>query len=69
MHLLITHHKYVDNKVLLKFISDLLYLKGLICFEEYEDIMSMSCCSDCDVVIEKIFKEEYNVYRRGDFNI
>lgn len=55
------------DKILLKFISDVLYLKGVICFDEYEDIMRSSTPHDLDEVIEKIFKEEYNGYLRGEF--
>ena len=54
------------EKVTIKFFADVLYLKGVICFDEYEDIME--CCTpEClDRVIEKMFKDEYNPYLRGE---
>ena len=56
----------IDCKVILKFVSDLLYLKGFICYQEYEEILSSNCCVDLDVIIEKIIKERYNAYVQGE---
>lgn len=55
------------DKILLKFIADVLYLKGVIFYEEYEAIMECSNCNDLDEVFEKMMKEEFNAYRRGSF--
>lgn len=54
------------DKITIKFFADLMYIKGIICFDEYEDIMS--CCTEgcLDKVIEKMLKDEYNPYLRGD---
>ena len=56
------------DKYILKFFTDLLYLKGVICFDEFEDIMDCCSPSDLDKVFEKMMKEEYNQYRRGDLS-
>jgi hypothetical protein len=54
------------DKVVLKFLADLLYIKGIICFEEFEDIMESHTFYDLDTIIEKMIREEYNVYKRGE---
>lgn len=54
------------DKLLVKFLADVLYLKEVICFEEYEGIMDIRNYSDMDKVFEKMMKEEYNAYRRGE---
>lgn len=54
------------DKLLVKFLADVLYLKEVICFEEYEGIMDIRNYSDMDEVFEKMMKEEYNAYRRGE---
>lgn len=54
------------DKLLVKFLADVLYLKEVICFEEYEGIMDIRSYSDMDEVFEKMMKEEYNAYRRGE---
>ena len=54
------------DKLLLKFLADVLYLKEVICFEEYEGIMDVKVYEDLDDVFEKMMKEEYNAYKRGE---
>lgn len=56
---------FVIDKIILKFFTDLLYVKGIICIEEYDDIMSVKTSSDLDVIIEKMLREEYNVFKRA----
>lgn len=55
------------DKVVLKFIADVLYLKGVIFFEELEAIMECRDCNDLDEVFERMMKEDFNAYRRGTF--
>jgi len=56
------------DKILLKFFADVLYLKGIICYEEFEAILD--CCTphDLDVVFERMMKEDFNYYARGENN-
>lgn len=54
------------DKILLKFFSDVLYLKGVICFDELEDIMECCTPNDLDNVFDKMMRGEYNAYRRGN---
>lgn len=52
------------DKILLKFLADVLYLKGVICYDELDDIMDVRIPSDLDNIFEKMIGEEYNAYRR-----
>lgn len=54
------------DKVTLKFLADVLYIKGILCYEEFEDIMDAKTFVDLDKIIEKMLRSEYNVYRRGE---
>lgn len=53
------------DKVVIKFFCDVLYLNGILCFEEYEDIMDCKVPMDLDEVFEKMIREDYNAYKRG----
>lgn len=52
------------DKVILKFLSDVMYLRSVISIREYEAIMDCCTPSDLDNVFEKMMKEEYVVYER-----
>lgn len=54
------------DKVILKFFSDVLYLKGYLCAEELEDIYDAVHPSDLDKIFEKMMSNKYNVYKRGE---
>lgn len=56
----------MDIHVVLKFLADLLYIKRIICYEEYDDILSSACCDDLDFIIEKLMKEGYNTRVTGE---
>lgn len=54
------------DKIVLKFIVDILYLKGILCYEEYSAILDIKEISDMDKHIEKMLKGDFNVYKRGE---
>lgn len=54
------------DKIVLKFLADILYLKGIICFDEYDDILESRDYSDLDKIIDKMIRGNYNVYRKGE---
>lgn len=54
------------DKICLKFLADVLYLKGFICFEEFEDVMDATIPADLDNITDKMIRGEYNVYRQGE---
>lgn len=54
------------DKAILGFFADVLYLKGIICFEEFEAVMEAKDSSDLGVIFEKMIRGEFNVYKRGE---
>lgn len=54
------------DKVVLKFLADVLYIKGFICFEEFDAIMDAKNPSDLDDIVEKMIRGEFNVYKQGE---
>lgn len=54
------------DKIILKFLVDVLYLNNIICYDEYDDIMECKVPSDLDDVFEKMMRGKYNTYRRGE---
>lgn len=54
------------DKVLLKFFTDVLYLKGILHSDELDDIYDAATPSDLDTIFEKMFKGEYNGYKKGE---
>ena len=54
------------DKLVLGFIADILYYKGIICYEEVEAIFDASTPQDLQVIIDKIMNQEYSVYKRGE---
>lgn len=54
------------DKIAIQFFADVLYLKGLLCFEEMEAILDARNAEDLDVIFEKMYKGTFNVYKRGE---
>ena len=44
----------------MKFIADVLYIKGCICFDEFCAIMEATTPVDLEDIIEKMLKEDFN---------
>lgn len=55
-----------ESKLTLGFLADVLYIKGVICFEEFEDIQNAKHPSDLNDIVEKMLRGEYNVHMRGE---
>jgi hypothetical protein len=54
------------DKIILKFIADVLYIRGAICLEEYEAILDAKSHIDLDKIADKMLREEYNQRTRVD---
>lgn len=54
------------DKLTLGFLADVLYIKGIICFEEFEAINDVVEPSDLNIIVEKMLKGEYNAYKKGE---
>jgi hypothetical protein len=56
----------MTGKSVVGFLADVLYLKGFICYDEFEDIMNAHNDVDLGVIVEKMLRSEYNVYKKGE---
>lgn len=54
------------DKCALKFFADVLYIKGVICFEEFDAVMDVVHPSDLDVIVDRMLRSDFNVFRRGE---
>lgn len=50
------------DKIILKFVADVLYVKAIISLEEYEDVMSACKPSCLDKIVERMLRDDYNNY-------
>lgn len=56
----------MPDKLTIGFFADVLYLKGILCFEEFEAIQSAKSAEDLGDIFEKMMRGEFNVYKRGE---
>lgn len=56
----------MDGRVVAELLADILFLKNIICFEEYEAIMEIKNSSDVEAFTDKLIRGEFNVYKRGE---
>ena len=54
------------DKVLLKFIADVLYVKGYIYYSEFEAMMGVRNADDLDRIIEGMLNDEFKGYKKGE---
>lgn len=50
------------DKVTLKFLADVLYVKAIISLEEYEAILDVETMRCLDIIVDKMLREDYNNY-------
>jgi hypothetical protein len=55
-----------EQALVIGWFADVLYLKGVLCFEELEAIQNASTIVDLSNIFEKMIGGEYNVYKRGE---
>ena len=48
----------MDGKLVMGFLADVLYIKGAICFEEFEAIQEARNAEDIAQVVEKMLRSE-----------
>jgi len=48
------------DKIILKFMADVLYIKGVICLREYEAILDARSIEELDVIADLMLKEAFN---------
>lgn len=54
------------DKLAIGFLADILYIKGIICFEEFSDMQDVAQASDLGTIVDKMLKQEYNAHKRGE---
>jgi hypothetical protein len=54
------------DKLVLGFIADVMYLKGIICFDELQAIYDVKDAQDLGDVFERMMAGEFNVYKKGE---
>lgn len=54
------------DKLTLGLLADILYIKGIICYEEFEAINDIKSPTDVNDFVEKMLRGEFNVYRKGE---
>jgi hypothetical protein len=58
------------DKTTLGFLADVLYIKGHICYAEFEDIQAVRNASDLEKIVEKMLMDGkeggYSGYKKGE---
>lgn len=54
------------DKTLVGFLADVLYMKGIVCYDEFEAIMDAKNEQDLGNVVERMLRGEFNVYKKGE---
>lgn len=56
----------MSAKSVLGFIADVLYIKGLICYDEFESIMDAKSDEELGHIVEKLLRGDFNAYKKGE---
>ncbi len=48
------------DKVILKFVADVLYIKECICYDEFHAIMNATNHNDLESIVERMLREDFN---------
>jgi hypothetical protein len=54
------------DKTVLGFLADVLYIKGMLCYDEYETIQDVRDERELGVVVERMLRGEFNGYKKGE---
>lgn len=54
------------DKIVIQLFADILYIKGIICFEEMQEMLEMRTPSDVEKFTDKLIRGDFNAYRRGE---
>lgn len=56
----------MDGKLAIGLFADILYIKGILCYEELEAIQDIKNAEDVGAFIERLLRGDFNVYKRGE---
>lgn len=54
------------DKIAIGFMADILYIKGFICYEEFQSILDARTAGDLDGIIDKMLRGEFNGHKKGE---
>jgi hypothetical protein len=54
------------DKTVVGFLADVLYIKGVICLDEFEAIMEAENAVDLGVIVERMLTSDFNLFKRGE---
>lgn len=54
------------DKTAIGLLADVLYIKGVICYEEFEAIQEVTTHEDVENFVEKLLRGGFNVYKKGE---
>lgn len=56
----------INVKAAINLFADILYAKGLLCFEEMDALLDISNQQDVYNFSERMIRGDFNVYKRGE---
>lgn len=56
----------MTGKSVLGFIADVLYIKGVINYDEYESIVECKDDVELGVIVERLLRSDFNAYKKGE---
>jgi hypothetical protein len=61
--------KLGSEKLTLGFLADVLYIKGVILFEEFEAIQGVRNANDLETIVERMLTDDFNQFKRGEHRL
>lgn len=62
-----TSKEPIFDKMVLKFFADILYIKGILYYDELEAILDAKTLSDLDDIFERMMRGGFSPYKRGEY--
>lgn len=56
----------MDAKIIIGLFADILYMRGLLCFDEMESLLDIKNESDVFAFSERLLRGDFNAYKRGE---
>lgn len=56
----------ITDKVIVQLFADILYVKGILCYDEIDHLLDMSTVGDVENFTDKMFGGVFSAYKRGE---
>lgn len=56
----------MDGKLAIGFIADVLYIKGIISYDEFNAVQEARTATDIGEIVERMLRGDFNGYKRGE---